>query len=76
MNTLKKGSRGEDVKVLQQALNLISDGIFGDLTDEAVKEFQRLNGLKVDGIVGNNTWAKLGVKDDGEIKRACAISRR
>ena len=45
MNTLKKGSRGEDVKVLQQALNLISDGIFGDLTDEAVKEFQRLNGL-------------------------------
>lgn len=70
MNILRKGSRGNEVKTLQASLNLIVDGIFGDLTDEAVKEFQRLNGLKVDGIVGNNTWAKLGVKDDGEIKKS------
>lgn len=70
MNTLKKGSRGEEVKALQKALNLIADGIFGDLTDEAVRDFQKSNGLKVDGIVGSNTWAKLGVKDNGEIKKS------
>lgn len=70
MNTLKKGSRGNDVKTLQKALNLIVDGIFGNLTDEAVREFQKSNGLKVDGIVGNNTWAKLGIKDNAEIKKS------
>lgn len=70
MDTLKKGSRGNDVKTLQKALNLIVDGIFGNLTDEAVRDFQKSNGLKVDGIVGNNTWAKLGIKDNAEIKRS------
>ena len=51
-------------------MNLIVDGIFGNLTDEAVREFQKFNGLKVDGIVGNNTWAKLGIKDNAEIKKS------
>lgn len=60
MNTLRKGSRGEDVKSLQRKLNLIADGIFGPLTDEAVREFQKKNGLAVDGIVGPKTWAALG----------------
>ncbi len=41
MATLKQGSRGAEVKALQQRLNLIPDGIFGPLTEEAVKEFQR-----------------------------------
>lgn len=41
MNTLKLGSKGADVKVLQKRLNLIPDGIFGNITLEAVKEFQR-----------------------------------
>lgn len=35
------------------------DGIFGPLTEEAVKEFQEKNGLTVDGIVGKNTWTKI-----------------
>ena len=61
MNTIKLGSKGDDVKVLQQKLNLAVDGIFGPLTQEAVKEFQKNNGLTVDGIVGTNTWAKLGI---------------
>lgn len=61
VTVLTKGSRGEIVKILQRALNLIDDGIFGVLTEEAVKEFQNANGLKTDGIVGEKTWAKLPV---------------
>lgn len=61
MSTLKKGSKGAEVKALQKRLNVMADGIFGPLTEEAVKEFQKANGLIVDGIVGNNTWRALGV---------------
>ena len=61
MNTLKKGSRGDDVLTLQHALHLVEDGIFGTLTEEAVKDYQRANGLTPDGIVGPKTWAKLGI---------------
>lgn len=64
METIKKGSRGYDVWLLQHALNLYTDGIFGSLTDEAVRLFQKENGLVVDGIVGPKTWAKLGIVDD------------
>lgn len=66
MTTIKKGCRGEDVKTLQRRLNLIADGIFGKLTDEAVREFQKSHGLSVDGIVGPKTWAALGI---GNAKR-------
>ena len=59
MTTLKKGSRGQDVKTLQTALHLYPDGIFGVLTEEAVKEFQRQNGLTADGIAGTRTLAKM-----------------
>lgn len=61
MKTLKKGSRGEEVKLLQSVLNLIQDGIFGNITEEAVKAFQRSCGLEDDGIVGKLTWAKLPI---------------
>lgn len=59
MATIKLGSRGADVVTLQKRLNLQPDGIFGPLTEEAVKEFQASNGLTADGIVGNKTWEKL-----------------
>lgn len=61
MTTLKIGSRGEEVKLLQSKLNLIVDGIFGKLTDEAVRDFQKSKGLTVDGVVGAMTWDALGV---------------
>lgn len=54
---LTKGSRGELVKRLQAALNLVQDGIFGAITEEAVKAFQKTHGLVPDGIVGEKTWA-------------------
>lgn len=70
MNTIKKGSRSEDVRALQKALNLMPDGIFGDLTDEAVREFQKANGLVADGIVGCNTWNKLGIRGNVPVKKS------
>lgn len=59
MQTLRKGSKGEDVKQLQRLLRLAVDGIFGRITEEAVRDYQRRNGLKADGIVGDETWKKL-----------------
>lgn len=55
----KKGSRGEGVKQIQIALHLYPDGIFGALTEEAVKEFQKEHNLTIDGIVGPNTFNML-----------------
>lgn len=58
------GSNGADVEELQESLNskgytLDVDGIFGDKTQSAVKDYQQKNGLSVDGIVGVNTWSSL-----------------
>ena len=62
---LKKGSRGSNVKELQEALGLSADGVFGPGTEKAVKQFQQTNGLGVDGLVGKNTWeAIVGVDTD------------
>lgn len=63
MKTIKLGSKGSEVKILQEKLHLTSDGIFGKLTQAAVIKFQNENGLAPDGIVGTKTWAKLGVND-------------
>lgn len=63
MKTLRKGDKGEEVKLLQTKLNITSDGIFGDDTESAVMSFQREHNLVVDGIVGDKTWAALGVKE-------------
>ena len=62
MTTIKKGSRGADVKTLQTKLGITADGIFGSATETAVKAFQTAHGLVADGIVGAKTWAALGVK--------------
>ncbi|MCL1853222.1 MAG: peptidoglycan-binding protein [Peptococcaceae bacterium] len=60
---LRIGSEGKDVSWLQCFLNqngadLIIDGIFGVLTEIAVRKFQSRNGLLADGIVGAMTLAK------------------
>ncbi len=64
MNVLKKGSKGEDVKILQQALNIKADGDFGAKTEAAVKAFQKSKGLVADGIVGSKTWEALGIREN------------
>ena len=58
---LKIGSRGSDVKELQEFLNITADGIFGKGTEEAVKKFQSTNNLAVDGIVGPGYHGFYGV---------------
>lgn len=62
--TLKKGSKGTQVKNLQKFLNwygnykLEVDVVFGAKTYEAVKKFQKATGLSVDGIFGPRSLAK------------------
>ena len=65
MKTVKRGSRNDDVLMLQQLLNMLGydcgspDGAFGTNTENAVRSFQADNALVVDGIVGQGTWTKL-----------------
>ena len=65
MQIVKNGSKGDLVKLVQLMLNEngyncgAADGIFGTNTEKAVEKYQRAKGLSVDGIVGNNTYAKL-----------------
>ena len=56
---LKNGSKGEDVKKLQEKLGVEAIGTFGPKTEAAVKAWQKANGLKDDGVVGDATWSKL-----------------
>lgn len=56
---IAKGSRGDLVRRIQHELHLIEDGVFGSITEEAVKAFQKNNGLKEDGIVGDKTWEAI-----------------
>ena len=63
----KYGSRGEEVRTIQTKLKRWGyykgniDGIYGSQTLEAVKYFQRKNGLAVDGIAGKNTLEAMGI---------------
>ena len=57
--TYREGARGEVVRQIQKALKLYPDGIWGRLTTEAVRVFQRSKGLSADGIAGPKTLALL-----------------
>lgn len=62
--TLKRGTYGTGVKWLQDMLNhngytITIDGVFGDITYNAVTNFQSSKGLQVDGIVGSATKSAL-----------------
>lgn len=59
IGVLRKGSRGEGVKIMQEALGIGADGIFGPGTERALKEWQAANGLTADGIAGPATFGKL-----------------
>lgn len=66
--TLKRGSKGDDVRTLQEQLTRLGyscgtiDGVFGTLTGSAVKDFQADHDLTVDGTVGEATWAAIQVE--------------
>lgn len=67
----KYGSRGTEVKQIQTKLKSWGyydgdvDGVYGSKTFEAVKSFQRKNGLTVDGIAGEKTLNALGINSTG-----------
>jgi hypothetical protein len=68
---LRQGATGHAVVVLQTYLDLhgahlAKDGVFGPLTEAAVKHFQAEEKITIDGIVGPVTWARLGVVVDPE----------
>lgn len=66
-SNLSRGSKGEDVRKMQQSLmdagydvgSSGADGKYGPATESAVRRYQKNNGLSVDGIAGNNTLGKL-----------------
>lgn len=65
----RKGDRGSGVKDLQTNLgkngyNISADGIFGQATYDAVRSFQKKQGLQVDGIAGKATLHALNGKDN------------
>ncbi|GAA0439516.1 hypothetical protein GCM10008934_30830 [Virgibacillus salarius] len=75
--TIRVGDRGENVRLLQQALvdnnfypdinaaNYGVDGIYGPDTENAVRRFQIMKGLSVDGIAGPQTLGALGISGGG-----------
>ncbi|MDX6153941.1 peptidoglycan-binding protein [Marinococcus sp. PL1-022] len=77
---LNKGDRGDDVSEAQSVLedegyyDYAVDGIYGPITDSAVRSFQRDQGLVVDGIIGPNTRAALDDVDGGEAVKAASTS--
>lgn len=68
---LRVGSSGQDVRTIQTQLNRISrdyplipkitnvDGVFGERTEDAVRQFQEIFNLTPDGIIGKATWYKI-----------------
>jgi putative chitinase len=58
---LKNGSSGAVVKLLQEKLGIKADGDFGPGTEAKLKEWQKKNGLEVDGIAGSDTLTAMGI---------------
>jgi peptidoglycan hydrolase-like protein with peptidoglycan-binding domain len=57
--SLRRGSTGLNVAYIQRFFKIKPDGQFGPITEKKVKEFQKAQGLFVDGIVGPLTWARI-----------------
>ncbi len=71
---LQIGSQGEQVKVLQDFLQISADGVFGKETQEAVKKWQQQHGLVADGIVGPKTWTAMGIATTDKTEQLAHIS--
>ena len=56
---LQQGSRGESVRLWQEALGVTADGDFGPATARATRVWQENNGLASDGVVGEESWNKM-----------------
>jgi peptidoglycan hydrolase-like protein with peptidoglycan-binding domain len=67
---LESGSEGRQVRILQHALGIAVDGVFGEQTEAAVRAFQAAHGLEVDGVVGPRTSAALA----GEAPSVAALA--
>ena len=76
---LRRGAKGPEVVLLQNELAAAgcspggSDGDFGKNTEGAVRKFQSLQGLTVDGVVGPNTWAALARPRSGHVDVGSAV---
>jgi hypothetical protein len=60
MKSIKKGSTGEQVRILQAFLGLTVDGSFGPATDKTFRAWQTKQGLTADGSCGPKSWTALG----------------
>ena len=68
-------SRGSDVRELQRKLGVPADGVFGPVTERALKRWQRAHGLVADGIAGPNTRAAMGLGAGPVLKRKAGGKR-
>lgn len=62
MMTYREGSRGPVVAMIQKAVGCYPDSVWGKLTTEALKAWQRAHGLTADGIAGPRTLAAMGIE--------------
>jgi len=56
---VKRGSKGDSVKLVQAVVGATPDGDFGPGTERKVKAWQKANGLKDDGVIGPISWSKM-----------------
>lgn len=59
--TVRRGDTGPTVELLQRFLGVTPDGVFGPVTEAAVRRYQTLRGLEPDGICGPLTWEATGL---------------
>ena len=75
----KRGSYGSTVRQIQEKLKTWgyysgeTDGIYGSKTEEAVKKFQKKNGLTADGIAGSATLKAMGISDKSATSQSVDI---
>jgi hypothetical protein len=59
--TLRRGDSGDLVKQVQAKLGVAASGNLDGVTEAAIRQFQRTQGLVPDGIIGPRTWASLAI---------------
>lgn len=56
---VKRGSTGADVRAVQSVIRVTADGVFGPVTERAVRGWQGSHRLAADGVVGPKTWGAM-----------------